>query len=270
MKKIKQINVAEHGVFPFSHRLKKRYDLEDYTDINEPCFFWGVIGETNKINNHRGLKLVKFLTPSDCELINELNDCDNLYIVSDPFFETEKPYKFASIEFEFSDFSIFQPTTLEDKIYCYMRDPLEFRKDILLRIQKKINYEIIYGGEVRDARYYETLEDLKTKYYDKCFLSINLSSKHGYTTVRELGCMGIKTIMWSPYKFPSIIQLDYFERDLKGNGSTIRVDEDEIVDKINKESYIIGNINHRMDPHNIKDEWLYVDFWKKNEYIKYK
>jgi hypothetical protein len=270
MKKIKQINVAQHGVYPFSSRLKKKYDLEDYTNIHDPCFFWGVIGEIDKINSHKGLKIVKFLTPHDCGLINELKNSDNLYVVSDPFFETQTNYNFVNIEFEYSDFSIFQPKILGDKIYCYMRDPLEFRKDILYRIQKKINYEIIYGGEVRDARYYESLEDLKTKYYDKCFLSINLSSKHGYTTVRELGCMGIKTIMYSPYSFPSIIQLDYFERDLKGYGSTIKIDEDEIIDKINKESYNIGKISNRMDPHNIKDEWIYVDFWEKNEYIKYK
>jgi hypothetical protein len=270
MKRIKQINVAEHGVFPFSHRLKERYGFEDYTDINEPCFFWGVIGEIHKINNHQGLKIVKFLTPSDCQLINQLKNSENLFIINDPFFNTHIDFNFANIEFEFSDFSIFQTITLGDKIYCYMRDPLEFRRDILDNIQRKINYEIIYGGEVRDAKYYDTLEYLKKKYYDKCFLSINLSSKHGYTTVRELGCMGIKTIMYSPYNFPSIIQLNYFERDFNGNGSTIKVNEDEIIEKINKESNNIGEMGNRMDPHNINDEWLFVDFWKKNEYIRYK
>ena len=107
-------------------------------------------------------------------------------------------------------------------------------------------------------------------YYDKCFLSINLSSKHGYTTVREMGCMGIKTIMHSPYNFPSIVQLDYYERNFKGNGHSIKVNEDEIIEKINRESYNIGKLGVSMNPHNINDEWLYVDFWEKNDYIRYK
>ena len=270
MKKITQMNVAEHGVHPFSHRLRERYGFGDYTDINEPCFFWGALGETYKINNHKGLKIVKFLTPLDCTVINEINNDENLFIVYDPFFKTETDFNFVNIEFEFSDFSMFQPKPMGDKIYCYMRDPLEFRKDILEQIQRGINFEILYGGEVRDARYYDTLENLKKNYYDKCFLSINLSSKHGYTTVRELGCMGIKTIMYSPYKFPSIIQLNNYTRNFNGDGSSINVDIYEIIEKINYESRNIGYTGVRMNPHNINNEWVYVDFWEKNEYVKYK
>ena len=270
MKKIKQINLADHGVYPFSPKLIKRYDFENYTDINEPCFFLGAIGEINKINNHKGLKIVKFLTPADCWTINQITNSENLFIISDPFIETSTNYNFVNFEFEFSDFSIFKPIILGDKIYCYMRDPLEFRKDIINRIQTKINYEIIYGGENCDAKNYYLPIDLKTMYYDKCFLSINLSSKHGYTTVREMGCMGIKTIMHSPYNFPSIVQLDYYERNFKGNGHSIKVNEDEIIEKINRESYNIGKLGVSMNPHNINDEWLYVDFWEKNDYIRYK
>ena len=269
MKKIKQINIADHGFYPFSPKLIKRYNFESYTNIDEPCFFWGAIGEVDKINNHRGLKIIKFLTPADCWVINSIMNTENLFIISDPFIETNVNYNFVNIEFEISDFKIFEPIILKDKIYCYMRDPFEFRKDIINNIQRKIDYEIIYGGENCDAKNYYSPIDLKSMYYDNCFLSINLSSKHGFTTVKELGCMGIKTIMYSPYNFPSIVQLNHYERDFKSGGHTIRVNEDEIVEKINIESFNIGKKGISMNPHNIDDRWLNVDFWENKEYIKY-
>jgi len=269
MSRIKQINVALHGVYPFSKRLKEKYGFVDYHNQDEPCFFWGCLGESHKINNHKGLKVVKFLTPSDCWSIDELEESENLYIINDPFIQTKKNFKYSSIEFEIGDYSLFEPKILGDKIYCYMRDTTEFRKDILNSIQKKINYEIIYGGLVGNATYFDTLENLKSEYYDKCFLSINLSSKHGYTTVRELGYMGIKTIMSSPYNFPSISQLKTYSRDYRGDGRTIIVDENEVIEKINYESKSIGKMGIKMNPHNINDKWLNVDFWVSGEYIKY-
>jgi hypothetical protein len=266
MNVINQINVANHGIYPFSDRLKKRYGFVDYYDINSPCFFWGGLGEIEKINYHRGLKIIKFITPSDCETLNDLENSDNLFIINDPLLKPIKNYKFANIEFEYQDYSIFKPKILGDKIYSYMRDPIEFQKNTIIEIQKKINYEIIFGGEVSNAKYYDTLENLKTNYYDKCFLSLNLSGKHGYTTVRELGLMGIKTVMSSPYKFPSIRQLKNYSRI----GNQVNIDIDEIVQIIIDESKKIGVIQEGFNPHNINDEWLYVDFWEKNDYIKYK
>lgn len=265
MDRIKQMNVAFHGIYPFSMRLKSRYGFENYTNLDDPCFFWGCLGEIEKINNHRGLKIVKFLTPADCKVIDYLTESDNLYIISDPHFITNKKFNFVDIEFEYQYFDIFKPKPLGEKIYCYMRDPVEFGKNILMRIQKKIKYEIIFGGEVGNAQYYDSLEELKRKYYDHCFLSINLSKKHGYTTVRELGFMGIKTLMSSPYNFPSIIQLQKYSRQ----GNNIFVDDDEIIDIINKESTKIGSVVPQIDPHNVKDEWLDINFWKNKTYEKY-
>jgi len=265
MERIIQVNCANHGVYPFLLNLKNRYNLVDYYDNTLPCFFWGVIGEENKINNHKGLKIVKFITPSDCERLDLLNESDDLYVINDPHFKTHKKYNFANLEIEFQDFSIFQPKILQDKIYCYMRDPVEFQKKILLNLQKKINFEILFGGEVGNAIYYDTLENHKKNFYDKCFVSINLSSKHGYTTVRELGLMGVRTIMKSPYNFSCILKLNSFSR----NKNNVYIDENEIVELINEESKKIGTIQNSYNVHNIKDEWLISNFWKNNVYEKY-
>jgi hypothetical protein len=263
---IKQINIANHGVYPFSKDLIDRYDLTNYYNENLPCFFWGVIGETHKINNHKSLKIVKFLTPADCDVISCLINDENLFIINDPFIKEKKDYCFVDLEFEYKNYDIFKPKILGDKIYCYMRDSVEFQKNFLDEIQKKINYEIIYGGLISNAEYYDNLEALKKNYYDKCFLSINLSSRHGYTTVRELGYMGIKTIMKSPYNFPSIVQLK--ETITNIDYLHMQHNEDEIINLINLESKKINTLQKSLNCHNINDEWINVSFWEK-EYEKY-
>lgn len=264
---ITQINIANHGVYPFSKLLMDRYNFTNYYNNELPCFFWGVLGEVDKINAHKSLKIVKFLTPSDCDVICSLINDENLFIITDPFIKEKGNYSFADLEFEYKNYDIFKPKTLGDKIYCYMRDPIEFQKKTMEEIQKKINYEIIYGGEVSNAQYYNSLETLKEDYYDKCFLSINLSSRHGYTTVRELGYMGIKTIMKSPYNFPSILQLKNTITNF--DFKYMQHDQFEIIELINSESKKINTIQKSLNCHNINDEWLNVSFWKDKKYEKY-
>jgi hypothetical protein len=259
--KINQVNVANHGIHPFKKNLINRYNFKEYYSTVLPCFFFGAIGEIEKINNHKGLKIVQFITPSDCLTANELINSPNLFIIDDPNIDKGLSLNKKNIKLEFKDYSLFKPKVLEDKIYSYMRDKQEFKYDILQRIQKKINFEIIFGGlsdyPSTPAELYPPIEFLKENYYDKCFLNINLSSKHGYVTVREFGLMGIKTLMSSPYDFPSIINI----KNLNNNPNVVTPDEEEIIELINMESKKIGQIQDSINPHNVKDEWLDYDFW---------
>ena len=77
--------------------------------------------------------------------------------------------------------------------------------------------------------------------------------------------MGIKTVMRSPYKFPSIIGLKNYSRE----GSQVKIDIDEIVDIINDESKKIGFIQKQINPHNVKNEWIKTDFWYEKKYEQY-
>jgi hypothetical protein len=248
MNKIDQVNVAEHGR-NFKNDLIYRYKFKDYYDINKPCFFFGGIGEIDKINKHQGLKIVQFITPSDCEHADRLIPSDNLFLIDDPNIDKRLSVKRKNVLMEFKDFSNFIPNLMGNKIYCYMRDKNEFQYSKLQNIQDKINYEIVYGGisefQSTPPEYYLPINDIK-KHYDDCFLSINLSGRHGFLTMRELSMMGRKTIMNSIYNFPSIIRYN---------------NEDDIISIINEESKKINTIQPRINPHNVGDEWLNIEFW---------
>lgn len=248
MDKIEQINVVDYGR-NFKDGLVKRYNFKDYYDIDKPCFFFG--GEIDKINNHRGLKIVQFITPNDCYNANQLIPCDNLFVINDPNIDMTLNLQRRDVLMEFKDFSNFKPNLMGNKIYCYMRDKNEFQYERLKNIQSKIEYEIIYSGMSKfhstPPEHYISIEEIK-KYYDQSFLSINLSGKHGFLTMRELSLMGRKTIMNTLYDFPSIIKYD---------------DDNDIIRIINDEAKKINTIQPSINPHNIVDEWLDVNFWTK-------
>ena len=245
MKKITQLCVDTHGIF-FKDGLKKRYNFNDYTDTNEPTLFFGICtGNINIINNHNGFKLVHCITPLDESALKHL-DKKNLHVFYGPHIDKELNLNTKKIEIEFKDYSLFKPNTLCNKIYCYMRDKNEFKYDVVNEIQKNINYEIIFGGLGSARRTYLDIETLKNKCYDNCFLNLNLSKNHGFVTVRELGLMGRKTIMNTPYDFPSIIKFDNVEH---------------IIHLINEESKKINTIQHSINPHVQNDDWLFLEFW---------
>jgi hypothetical protein len=245
MKKITQLCVDTHGLF-FKEGLKKRYGFNDYIDTNEPTLFFGVCTDNlNIINNHNGFKLVHCITPSDELSLKHLNT-KNLHVFYGPHIDKNLNFNTKKIEIEFKDYSLFKPNRLGDKIYCYMRDKTEFQYDIVNGIQKNINYEIIFGGLGGNIDTYLDIETLKNKYYDNCFLNLNLSEKHGFVTVRELGLMGRKTIMNTPYDFPSIIKFDNVEH---------------IIHLINQESTKINTVQQSINPHVQNDDWLFLEFW---------
>ena len=246
--RITQCNVAPTVTF-FKKGIMDRYNFSEYTDINEPTFFFGVQYAENiqLINNHKGLKFVYPISPGDETCVYAL-DTKNLFLFDGPFIDKNVNAIRKKVEIEFKDYSMFTPNPLGDKIYSYMRDVSEFGYGILNEIQRKINFEIMYGGMGVHTKTFLPIHELKEKYYDKTFLNINLSGKVGFTTVRELGLMGRKTIMNSSYNFPSEI-----------NYTSI----DNIIELINQESKKIGTIQPSMNPHVTNDDWLYLDFWYK-------
>jgi hypothetical protein len=247
MEKITQLCVDTHGQF-FKEGLKKRYNFNDYTDTNEPTLFFGVCtGNINIINNHNGFKLVHCITPLDESALKHL-DKKNLHVFYGPHIDNELNLNTKKLEIEFKDYSLFKPNILGNKIYCYMRDKIEFKYDVVNEIQKNINYEIIFGGLGSDIRTYLNIQTLKNKCYDNCFLNLNLSKNHGFVTVRELGLMGRKTIMNTSYDFPSIIKFD---------------NVGHIIHLINQESTKINTVQPSINTQVQNDDWLFIEFWNK-------
>ena len=85
------------------------------------------------------------------------------------------------------------------------------------------------------------------------FLNINFSDGNGLASVIELGLMGRKTI-FNP-KIENNIQRIEFPNFINYNSI------EDIITIINEESKKIGTIQNPIDAHNIKDEWLDLNFW---------
>lgn len=245
--KIKQASVAESALF-FKSGLFEKWGFEEYSDRTKPTFFFGIDYQVDKINNHDGIKIIYIISPYDSKFLSKLNNTKNLYIINSPYITYDRSYKIKNIEIELKDYSMFEPNKLGDKVYSYIGWEWrleEFKIDILREIQKRINYEIIFGIKP-SINHYNSIQNHKEEFYDNCFVNLNLSNGTGMTTVRELGLMGRKTIMNTGYNFPSIIKY----RDLE-----------DIVYLINTEAEKIGTIQEKIDCHNISNEWLETEFW---------
>ena len=141
-----------------------------------------------------------------------------------------------------------------DKIYFYsgFKNGWNFKTEFIAELQKKIDYEIITTNHNKLNEYY-SIDYLKTNYYDKTFLNLNFSDGTGLTSVIELGLMGRKTI-FNP-KIENNIQRIEFPNFINYNSM------EDIITIINEESKKIGSIQNSIDAHNIKDEWLDLNFW---------
>ena len=244
--KIDQVSVA--GCLGFFERgFIDRWNLRKYYNQYLPCFFFGA-EQIDVINNHKGVKIIYLSSRYDTSFLRQIIPGNNIVLHKCPFLSDYPNFKVKDVEIELKDYSMFKPNVLGNKIYSYIgyeSRASEFGLNTMKEIQKCINHEIVFM--IKNSLYeYISIEQLKKEYYDNCFLNLNLSEGSAMTTVREFGLMGRKTIMNSPYNFPSLINY---------------VDIPNIVDIINSEAKKIGTIQPSIDCHTVKDEWLDVDFW---------
>jgi hypothetical protein len=248
--RITQVLVSDSLIF-FKKNFIDRWGFVEYTDHNKPCVFFGGKELSSIIQNHNSIKIVLPGFPNDIPNFTIVTNRKNLYLISPPHNLIPNDVISKNFSVEIKDYSIFKPTILGDKIYAYSGfkngwQPNDLSK--LNEIQKRIDYEIITTNHINKTDMYD-INYLKSNYYDKCFLNLNFTNGHGMTTVRELGLMGRMTIMnESHYKYPCIIGYD---------------SNDDLIEKINKESKKIGTIQNSINSHTINDEWVYTEFWGK-------
>lgn len=238
----------------FKKLFMDRWGLLDYYDSKLPCFFFGVVDQLNVINNHRGLKIVLSLGFSEERFVKRLNGDENLHFIESPFFKTPNNIKNTSqIKIETKDYSIYEPNPLGDCVYVHLGRPDRkntFRIGEIEKIAKKIPFEALIGYTNEGGPTYLSPEEHKMKYYDRSFVSINLSPGAGQTTLRELGKMGRKTITNKSDKYDCVIRYKSIS---------------DIPKIIIEESKKIGTIQPdlmKTFPY-VGEEWLRVDHWKK-------
>ena len=248
--RIKQALVAPHISF-FKKDFLDKNNLVEYFDINQPCIFFGAAHSSNSINNHNSYKIILPATPFDYPNISNYDK--TIFICSDKYLLPEGTIR-KSLTPEIKDYSLFKPSFMGDKIYTYsgFKNGWNLNSDFIKEIQKNINFEIITTNHLNIKDYHE-INYLKTNFYDKSFLCINLTSGNGLSTAIELGLMGRKTIFKNSthnaiqrLDFPNFISYDNIE---------------DIIKIIEGESYKIGTIQDPINAHNIGEDWLDLDFY---------
>lgn len=238
----------------FKKDFMDRWGLEEYHDKNAPCIFFGAYQNSRQIQEHKSYKIVIHGSTPDLIDFNIVKNTENLFCVRPPHPQIPKHVICKDLTIEIKNYDLFQPNPLGDKVYFYSGfkngwwAPFN-NPSIVNQIQQKIDFEIITTSHSLKSDYLSP-EELKSKYYDKCFVSFNLSGMYGMTTTRELGLMGRKTIVNSDrYKYPCMIPYNNI---------------DHLVEIINLESQKIGTIQPSINSNTmVTDEWLNTDYWDK-------
>ena len=235
----------------FKNNFLTKYGLVEYYDQNKPAIFFGAEKSSDIINDHKGYKLIIPCTPDDYPIIK---DYEKTILMCSDNFKLPTNVIRKSLTPQIKNYELFKPNPLGDKIYFYsgFKNGCNFKTEFIAELQKKIDYEIITTNHNKLNEYY-SIDYLKTNYYDKTFLNLNFSDGTGLTSVIELGLMGRKTI-FNP-KIENNIQRIEFPNFINYNSM------EDIITIINEESKKIGSIQNSIDAHNIKDEWLDLNFW---------
>jgi len=249
---IKQALVADSIKF-FKKDFLERWYLTEYYDPREPSIFFGGRELSKHIQNHTGFKVVLPSTPEDIPDFNIVTNTKNMGLVGPSRPGIPKEVVCKDFLIQIKDYTMFSPTPLGDKIYTYSGfkngyDVYQKNLKIIQEIENRTGFEVITTSHTKLEEYY-SLEYLKTNYYDKCFVNLNLSKDGTHlTTVLELGSMGRKSIMKKNYQnLPFVI--DY-------------ADVDDIVQIIKQESKKIGTyVSSLTDTCFIGNEWIENDFW---------
>jgi len=243
---IKQVRFSK-GVKFFELGFCKRWNIQAYQNINEPCFFAGVYNmeDIEVINNHKGFKVVWnpgrirplfTLLDSNLVVMKQTDAIDHSLI--------EEKYKIKQARFEIKDYSLFKPNPLGDCIYCYLgteKSKYKYGFEEVERLRKLTKFKILVGMLGR------TIEQLKVDLYDRSFVYFKSALVGGGTTSNELALMGRKTISKTKGEFyllyDSIEQAcEMIENEAKNIGKTVG-------SVLNKNYYDTG------------DEWKRVKFW---------
>jgi hypothetical protein len=251
MTKIKQALVAQQILF-FKENFLNSWDLQEYYNPNEPCVFFGGKELSKYIQDHNSVKIVISATPDDIPDFNIVTNRKDMFIIgpSKPTIPSEIVCK--DILIPIKDYSLFKPNILGDKIYFYSGfkngyDEYNKNKQAITQIESQTGYEIITTSHSNLKDFFD-INYLKTNFYDKSFLNLNLSQDGNHlTTAIELGMMGRKTIMKKNYQNFSFM-IDY-------------VDLENIISIIKEESKKIGTIQPSIDAHSVGTEWLDLNYW---------
>jgi hypothetical protein len=269
----------------FKNDFMKKYKFCNYTNINNPCIFYG-IGKDSiiKIKKHIGPKVIVFCGSDILHHMNKLKTLKNLknvYFLSISIFifNILQKYGINSRRLHLSptlknNLNLYTPVKKGNSIFIYTG--LGSRKDIYgFPIWKKLilkfpdinfivttnpicykmhkNHTTIKITDNINIKVitFNNYDDLLNNAYKKCFLGLRLTTNDGNSAiVNELGLLGIKSVH-NGYQ-PCAINYKSFE---------------DIVDIINRERKTIGTIDYNIHKQMINFNyvgynWLNINYYK--------
>lgn len=189
---------TSQSIQSFHENFKKKYNFEEYTDVNKIVLFFGVYSnhDVKLIQDHKGKKIV-WLAGTDATYVDKLK---KLSEIKDAIFVAESDWikndldimgiKYVPISLCMDNLYNWKPCPLGDSLYWYGAKNRRYGKHFYSIIKKYFpNLNII----VADGNTY-TKEQLKGV-YAQCFAGIRTTEHDGMSqTVAEMGLMGRFTI----------------------------------------------------------------------------
>ena len=247
--RINQLRVSS-GVQFFANKLKKKYNLRDYTDINKGVVFNGMYNERDyqAAVNHRG-----HLTIVWCG-----TDALNIHRFNKYLPHLSKARHIAKSEFISKDLEEYgiphiilpiTPTEIiknqqprGDKIYIYSTAAKEnYGYQMLDKIKKETRLDIV------ESTYNKYTSEELTEVYKQCFIGLRLTKHDGLpNTVVELGLMGRRSVYNG--LLPSAIPY-------KDVDDVIRIIKEEYEKRHEDNQHIVDEMYKHLK---IDDSWLTV------------
>ena len=197
---IKQIYVS-YSLQHFKNRVKKKFNLKDYTNKQKPCIFFGVY-DKNDINNIRNHQTISYVMPGGSDLPN----CKHVVNENVRFISISRNIqaRFQAVgenstlvNFNLVDRNLFKPVSKTDsKIFIYdgfIKKPQNakiYGKQYHDQVRKKLpQYQYIFSSDLNLP--YEKMPDI----YAQCFIGLRLTANDGNANmVQEMEAMGIPVV----------------------------------------------------------------------------
>ena len=197
---IKQIYVS-YSLQHFKNRVKKKFNLKDYTNKQKPCIFFGVY-DMNDINNIRNHQTISYVMPGGSDLPN----CKHVVNENVRFISISRNIqaRFQAVgenstlvNFNLVDRNLFKPVSKTDsKIFIYdgfIKKPQNakiYGKQYHDQVRKKLpQYQYIFSSDLNLP--YEKMPDI----YAQCFIGLRLTVNDGNANmVQEMEAMRIPVV----------------------------------------------------------------------------
>ena len=198
------------GVSVFKKRIKKKYNLKDYYDINKPCFFFGMYSneDLNTIKNHKSLRIIIWcgedtnkVSQISIQTINEVKLLKNIIHLTKSK-STYKNLRFHNIDNILTDYNVVDTSIFKHipinklgnnvLIFNGQSEGREhiYNEKIYTDVVKNLpQFNYIYSNKLNLE--WEKMPDI----YKQCFIMLRLTSNDGNAnSVQECKAMGIPSV----------------------------------------------------------------------------